>query len=102
MGVAALKGADFLVDDVDRLLPNKRPQANWQVLLDYHFGGFAKTTAALKTFMQDFEATHAIPLEPIYTGKMLYAVYDLLDKGYFKPGQRIIALHTGGLQGIRH
>ena len=102
IGVAALKGAEFLRTDVENSLSHSDClQPDWSILLDYHFGGFAKKTSELTDFMQAFYAKNAIPLEPIYTGKTLFAVYDLVNKGYFKPGQRIVMLHTGGLQGIR-
>jgi 1-aminocyclopropane-1-carboxylate deaminase len=99
MGFPALKNAEFLQTDVESLLP--RPCSNWQINMDYHFGGFAKTSAELMTFMADFEFKTGIPLEPVYTGKMIYAIYNLITKHTFKPGQRIIAVHTGGLQGKR-
>ena len=99
IGFAALKNAEFLQTDVESLLP--RPCSNWQINQDYHFGGFAKTNAELMTFIADFEFKTGIPLEPVYTGKMMYALYDLIAKQTFKPGQRIIAVHTGGLQGKR-
>ncbi|WP_324615339.1 1-aminocyclopropane-1-carboxylate deaminase/D-cysteine desulfhydrase [Methylomonas albis] len=104
IGVAALKGGDFLIDDVEQLL-NKQgitSHADRRILLDYHFGGFAKTTPALLAFMQDFQHRHGIELEPIYTGKLLFAIYDLIRQGYFPAGQRIVAIHTGGLQGKRN
>jgi len=101
LGVAALKGGDFLNADVKQLLPQAITQQNWQILLDYHFGGFAKNTPELKLFMHQFAAKHDVALDPIYTGKLLFAFYDLLNQGYFKPGQRILLLHTGGLQGAR-
>jgi 1-aminocyclopropane-1-carboxylate deaminase len=99
MGFAALKNASFLKTDVESLLP--RPCDNWHINLDYHFSGFAKITAELMTFITDFEHKTGIPLEPVYTGKMMYALYDLITKHTFKPGQRLIAVHTGGLQGKR-
>ena len=99
MGFAALKNAGFLQTHVESLLPRSSP--NWRINLDYHFGGFAKSNAELMTFIADFEFKTGIPLEPVYTGKMMYALYDLLSKNAFKSGQRIIALHTGGLQGNR-
>jgi 1-aminocyclopropane-1-carboxylate deaminase len=99
IGIAALKNAGFLTAEVESLLP--QPCNNWQINLDYHFGGFAKTSAELMAFIKDFELKNKIPLEPVYTGKMMYALYDLIAKHYFKPGQRIIAVHTGGLQGKR-
>jgi len=102
LGVAALKNAGFLVYDIQQLL---REQAlshdNWQLALDYHFGGFAKTTPALLEFIREFQDRHGVPLEPVYTGKLLLAIYDLIRRGHFKAGQRIVVLHTGGLQGKR-
>ncbi|OQW79647.1 MAG: 1-aminocyclopropane-1-carboxylate deaminase [Proteobacteria bacterium ST_bin11] len=103
IGVAALKGGDFLIEDVAQVL-NKQgltSHADWRILVDYHFGGFAKTTPALLAFMQDFKQRQGVELEPIYTGKMLFALYDLIRQGYFPAGQRILAIHTGGLQGRR-
>jgi 1-aminocyclopropane-1-carboxylate deaminase len=99
LGFAALKNAGFLNTDVSSLLA--KDKSNWQINLDYHFGGFASTTPELLNFMSDFEAKTKIQLEPIYTGKMMYALYDLISKGHFSTGQRIIAVHTGGLQGDR-
>ncbi|MCK9606792.1 MAG: pyridoxal-phosphate dependent enzyme [Methylomonas sp.] len=101
-GVAALKGAGFLNREVKQLLSQNQIYTNWQIIQDYHFGGFAKSTADLEQFVRQFYASHSITLEPVYTGKLLYAVFDLLQKGYFKTGQRIVVLHTGGLQGARH
>lgn len=102
LGVAALKNAGFLVYDVQQLL---REQAlshdNWQLALDYHFGGFAKAPSALLEFIRQFEDRHGVPLEPVYTGKLMLAIYDLVRRGHFKAGQRIVVLHTGGLQGKR-
>jgi 1-aminocyclopropane-1-carboxylate deaminase len=51
--------------------------------------------------MQHFKIQHALPLEPIYTAKTLFAFYDLVEQDYFKAGSRIVMLHTGGLQGWR-
>ncbi|MGZ5026223.1 MAG: 1-aminocyclopropane-1-carboxylate deaminase/D-cysteine desulfhydrase, partial [Methylobacter sp.] len=99
LGFSALKNASFLTAEVDAMLSQSRN--NWRINLDYHFGGFAKINAELNAFIEDFELKTTIPLEPVYTGKMMYAVYDLIKKHYFKPGTRIIAVHTGGLQGKR-
>jgi 1-aminocyclopropane-1-carboxylate deaminase len=99
LGFAALKNAGFLSAEVGAML--SQPRNNWRINLDFHFGGFAKINAGLSAFSDDFELKTTIPLEPVYTGKMMYAVYDLIKKHYFKPGQRIIAIHTGGLQGKR-
>ncbi len=99
LGFSALKNANFLTAEVKAMLSQSRN--NWQINLDYHFGGFAKTNAELSAFIEDFELQTTIPLEQVYTGKMMYALYDLIKKNRFKPGERIIAIHTGGLQGKR-
>ena len=101
-GIAALKGAEFLIDDVKQLLPRGAGKyGNWNVLLNYHHGGFAKTTPALLAHMDSFQRQHSLALDPIYTAKATFAAYDMLDQGCFEPGQRIVLLHTGGLQGAR-
>jgi 1-aminocyclopropane-1-carboxylate deaminase len=99
LGFAAFKNAAYLKSEVDAALSQSR--SGWQINLDYHFGGFAKTDAELNAFIDDFELKTTIPLDPVYTGKMMYAIYDLIQKHYFKPGERVIAVHTGGLQGKR-
>ncbi|MBK8814366.1 MAG: 1-aminocyclopropane-1-carboxylate deaminase/D-cysteine desulfhydrase [Methylococcaceae bacterium] len=99
LGFAALNKARYLESDVkSQLIINCH---NWEIFHDYHFGGFAKLNSKLALFINDFEAKTSVPLEPVYTGKMLYGIYDLIIQGRFKPGQRIVAIHTGGLQGKR-
>lgn len=66
---------------------------------DYHFGGYAKKTESLLTFMNDIYKQYQIPTDFVYTGKMLFGVFDLIQKGFFKKGSKIICIHTGGLQG---
>ena len=95
IGFPALKG-DFLQEDIR----NFTHENNWELQTDYHFGGYAKTTSKLIQFLNDFHAQHHIPLDPIYTGKMVYGVMDLIQKNYFKKGSKILLIHTGGLQGI--
>ena len=99
LGFSALKNASFLRSDIQSLL--SKDCHNWDILLAYHFGGFAKLNPELALFMTKFEQKTAIPLEAVYTGKMLYGLYDLIAKGYFKPSESIVAVHTGGLQGKR-
>lgn len=103
LGIAALKGAAFLRDDVNRLLSGccEATTPSWDMLLDYHHGGFARTTPALLSFIHEMRLRHQLPLEFVYTAKALYAIYDLLQQGYFQSGQRIVMIHTGGLQGAR-
>ncbi len=102
IGFAALKGAGFLVNEVENLVVDgKQRQNNWTIKLDYHFGGFAQRSNELLLFIKQFEQENGIELEPVYTGKMFYGLFDLIKKDAIKPGGKIIAIHTGGLQGNR-
>ena len=103
LGFAVLKGADFLINDIRQRLQSCRSTSahNWTVNLDYHFGGFAKTRPELFEFIDRFQQEYHIPLEPIYSGKMLYGVFDLIKKGQLKTGSRVLVIHSGGLQGAR-
>jgi len=96
LGFSALKG-DFLKAEVDKFtIPGKK----WSFIDQYHFGGFAKVDEEIITFINDFKLETNIALDPVYTGKMMYGIVDLIEKGYFFPGAKILAVHTGGLQGI--
>lgn len=99
IGVAVLKNASFLIDDVKRFTASEK--SNWNILLDYHFGGYAKFNNELIEFVKTFTSKFNIPIEPIYTGKMLFAIYDLARKNFFPEGSTIIAYHSGGLQGLK-
>jgi len=96
IGFPALKG-DFLADEIRKNVNNNR----WELNQDYHFGGYAKTNNALIQFMNGFLENTKIQLDPVYTGKMLFGLYDLVEKGFFPCSSRILAIHTGGLQGIQ-
>lgn len=100
IGFSALKGG-FLKDEVENLLYDyhQRTYDNWAIEEGYHFGGYAKSNQELISFIDDFEANHQIPLEPVYTGKMMFGLFDLIKKNVFKKGIIIVAIHTGGLQG---
>ena len=100
LGFSALKNADYLDNEIGAQLSNNN-FTRWHLFKDYHFGGFAKINSDLTAFMQNFEEKTSILLEPVYTAKMFYGIYDLAAKGYFPPGTRIVAIHTGGLQGRR-
>ena len=92
----SLKG-NWIADEINSLKPNKQ---NWQVIADYHFGGYGKVSEDLITFINQFKNQTNILLDPIYTGKMLFGVLDLIKNNHFKKGSKILAIHTGGLQGI--
>lgn len=101
LGFSALKG-DFLTQEVIQLLQESNSQIyeNWKIQTDYHFGGYAKWKPPLIDFMNDFKRKNEVALDPIYTGKMLLGIYDLIEKGHFEKGATILAVHSGGLQGI--
>ena len=94
LGFSALKG-DFLHHDVASLTSKR----NWKITDAYCCGGYAKTTAELLSFIQHFEQQYDIPLEQVYTGKMLYGIFNLIEQGLIQPQQRLLIIHSGGLQG---
>ena len=102
LGFSVLKEASFLLDDVSNLLKkvDGKKYDNWDINLNYHFGGYAKFNKELVKFIYEFSKKNKIPIGPIYTGKMLFGIYDLVSKGFFPKGSKIIAIHTGGLQGL--
>lgn len=95
LAFSALKG-DFLREDIVKFVT----QSNWELQMDYHFGGYAKVNLSLIDFINAFKLKHQIPLDPIYTGKMMFGIFDLIAKNYFPNGSKILAIHTGGLQGV--
>jgi 1-aminocyclopropane-1-carboxylate deaminase len=107
IGFPVLKGKDFFKRDIDNLLseycssdlpvPGDRSLL-WELVFNYHFGGYAKVNEELFSFKKRFEQMHGIPLDYVYTAKMFYGVMDLIKLGYFD-GCRLLLLHTGGLQG---
>lgn len=76
------------------------PSHNWHIQADYHSGGYAKFTPELIQFINHFKLTFHISLDPIYTGKLFFGLFDLIQKDFFPPGSTVLAIHTGGLQGI--
>ena len=95
LGFPALKD-HFLGEDIRKFATN----SNWKLIPDYHFGGYGKVSEELVLFINEFYKKHKIPLDPIYTGKMLFGVIDLINKNYFPRNSKILVIHTGGLQGI--
>ncbi|MNK14805.1 D-cysteine desulfhydrase [compost metagenome] len=95
--IPVLKGGDFIADEI-----SKYTGSTSQLILhtDYHFGGYAKTSPDLIDFIKTFTAAEGILIDPVYTAKMFYAISHLHADGYFKPSDKIVALHTGGLLGL--
>ncbi|MDB5031509.1 pyridoxal-phosphate dependent enzyme [Mucilaginibacter sp.] len=96
-GIPVLKNGGFLRQDVNAFLTEP---ADYQLHTEYHFGGYGKVDEQLIEFVRQFVASTGILIEPVYTGKMLYALYDLAGKKYFESGSRILAIHTGGIWGL--
>lgn len=102
IGISVLKGG-FSKSDVENLVLeySGKSYKNWDILDDYHFGGYVKFNDELISFINGFKAKTGIALDPVYTGKMLFGLYEMIRNGFFRPKTKIVALHTGGLQGIR-
>ena len=94
LGFPALK-ENFLHNNISKYVRSN----NWELIRDYNFGGFAKINKDLVEFINMVYTLHNLPLDPVYTGKMLYGIIDLIKKDYFPKGSKILAIHTGGLQG---
>lgn len=105
IGISVLKNGSFLRDDVNNFLQNASKtmlktdfEANFFLALNYHFGGYAKSKPELALFMEKFTEKHKIPLEFVYTGKLFYAVFDLIENKYFPANAHLLLIHTGGLR----
>lgn len=95
--IPVLKNAGFIENEITR---NIAEPANLKLHLNYHFGGYAKTDPELFRFMQSFASATGILTDPVYTGKLFYALVDLITTNYFKPHSKMLTIHTGGLLGI--
>ena len=107
IGFPALKGGEGLVSTIegmiDKVVMDKEYASevmeSVELVLDYHFGGYARIKPELVEFVNSFHQKHGIPLDGVYTGKMMFGLYEKIKSGQFEKGSRIIAVHTGGLQG---
>ncbi|WKK65262.1 1-aminocyclopropane-1-carboxylate deaminase/D-cysteine desulfhydrase [Lutimonas zeaxanthinifaciens] len=96
LGFQSLKG-DFLEDSIRKNISGGK---QWNLIKEYHFGGYAKINEKLISFINDFYQQTTIPLDPVYTGKMMFGIMDLVKKDLFKSNSSILAVHTGGIQGV--
>jgi len=94
--IPVLKGAELLKTEIEE----NSGSNSFEFHAGYHFGGYAKTDDQLLTFIKDFCSTSGILIEPVYTGKMFFSLFDLISKDHFNQGSKILAIHTGGLSGI--
>ncbi|MGN6399219.1 MAG: 1-aminocyclopropane-1-carboxylate deaminase/D-cysteine desulfhydrase [Flavisolibacter sp.] len=100
IGIPVLKNNFSLQKEIEALLPKKKHQCI-TLIHDYHFSGYAKYNAELLQFMNDWYRQNKIPSDFVYTGKLFFALDDLIKKNYFPPQSKILAIHSGGLQGNR-
>jgi 1-aminocyclopropane-1-carboxylate deaminase len=101
LGISSLKG-EFIHSEIQNLLNEFSilPKGKIEIITQYHFGGYAKWKPELIEFLHWFKNKFGIVLDPIYTGKMAFAIWDLIGKNYFQKGSKILIIHTGGIQGI--
>lgn len=102
VGVSVLKGGGFLKETVQRFCLDYTSDnfQRWNLLLQYHHGGYAKTNESLSLFIREMQSVYHLPLDPVYTGKVMWAIFQEAQAGKFRRGETILALHTGGLQGL--
>lgn len=98
IGINSMKNKN-LIDDIKNLLTDEELNKNFILLDEYHFGGFAKHPVELINFMKDVWQRHQLPTDIVYTSKLLYATFDLIEKNYFNINSKLMIIHSGGLQG---
>lgn len=98
IGFSALKAEDYFEKEIAKWVDEKRLN-HVSINYNYHFGGYAKITKTLLDFTSNFEIEFGVKLDPIYTGKMMYGLFELIEQNHFEPNTNIVSVHTGGLQG---
>jgi 1-aminocyclopropane-1-carboxylate deaminase len=100
IGFPVLKGGEFLNEEIAKFFQNisGRVYGKWRMETSYHQGGYGKTTPALNDFIAQMKREYQLPLDFVYTAKMVMGVFDLISKERFEKGSTILLLHTGGLQ----
>ena len=100
LGIAVLNGVGYLENLVAQFLPTNSSH-DWLILHQFHHGGYARTSPALLNLCEEMQQEYGIPVEPVYSGKVFYALKSLLAQSAFAAGEQIVIVHTGGLQGAR-
>jgi 1-aminocyclopropane-1-carboxylate deaminase len=98
LGFQVLKAPGYISGQVQALAGPlaARENGHWQILENYHFGGYARRKPELDRFISDFVRESGIGLEPVYTGKLFYGLWQEIRQGSIAPGSEIVAIHTGG------
>jgi len=97
IGFSSLKGGSFLEEEIKKFI--QPGLANWEIKTEYHFGGYGKRSKEADDFIIEQKTKYDLPLDEVYTAKMMMGIYEEIRKGNFKRGSTILAIHTGGLQG---
>lgn len=97
LGFPALKDSNFLREEIKMWSQTQ----DFELIPDYHFGGYGKTTPEFIDFINHFTQEYDVNLDPVYTGKMVYGLFERIKSGFFPENSKILAVHTGGLQGIK-
>jgi len=99
LGISVLKGDGYLQSEISSQLMayGYTDSIYWRVDDDHHCGGYARSNSALQSFLDAFAEFSDLPLEPVYTGKLFYALFDLIEKGVISAGTEIVAIHSGGI-----
>ncbi|HRG57666.1 MAG TPA: pyridoxal-phosphate dependent enzyme [Bacteroidia bacterium] len=98
LGFPVLKASNYLENEIKKNIPPNKYH-KFRLFDDYHFGGYAKYNNELLNFIKEFSATHKIQLDFVYTAKLMFGLFDLIEKKYFSDNTTIIAVHSGGIQG---
>lgn len=99
IGISCMKGNESLEKEILYLIDKHESKASFDIIHNYHFGGYGKHPSSLIGFISEIYSLHQLPLDIVYTGKTFYAIKDLTKNNFFKPGSRILMIHSGGLQG---
>lgn len=99
IGISALKGHAGLEKDILSILPDTKKNKTFSIFHNYHFGGYAKHPPILIDWMNELWQAENLPTDIVYTGKLLFAVKDLIEKAYFSINDKLLIIHSGGLQG---
>ena len=99
LGVSVLKAPGYMARQVNYWLQRlgSNGKIRWSISDDYHCGGYARSNAELRGFLACASSQCAVPLEPVYSGKLGYALSRELGRGAIEPGTEVIAIHSGGL-----
>ena len=101
IGISCMKGNHSIENATRHLITPGSTKARYTIIHDYHFGGYAKHTKDLLSFIQESFDRHHLPLDIVYTAKLFYGLRDLIEKSFFPLGSKLLMIHSGGLQGNR-